>query len=110
MNPSVPVKDQCVLVSNAVQGKAGIYFSCPLQFSSNSYTFINKYTINMQQFPIRIAVTEAVKTTNMRLGLEKPPFTINQHIYKRYCEKNAEERKRLEKKIKEEEEYLSLYN
>lgn len=107
MNQNIPVKDQCVLVCNAVQGKAGIYFKCPLQFSSNSYTFINQYTKNMQQFPIRIAVTEAIKTTNMRVDVEKPPFTIDQHIYKRYCERN----KKYNKRIKSRDSYddLSMY-
>jgi hypothetical protein len=101
MNPNVPVTEQSVVISNAVQGKAGIYFSCPLRFSTNSYTYMNHFTKNMRDFPIHVAVRESIKTTNMRLGVEKPPFTINQHIYKRYCEKNAEEQRRLEKNKKD---------
>jgi hypothetical protein len=108
MNQNIPAKDQCVLVCNAVQGKAGIYFRCPLRFSSNSYTYINHITKNMQQFPIRISVTESVKTTNMRIDNEIPPFTLSYLIFKRYCEKNKE----YENKIKRAAWYddLSIYN
>jgi hypothetical protein len=96
-NQVIPIKDQCLLIGNAVQGKAGIYFSCPPNFSSNTYTFILQFTKNRQEFPIRISVTEAVKTTNMRLSNEKPPFTIYNLIYKRYCERNINFENRIKK-------------
>jgi hypothetical protein len=97
MNPRVPTKDQCVVISNVVQGKAGIYFSCPLRFSPNTSTFMNHFTKNMRDFPIRVAVRESIKTTNMKLNGEIPPFTLSQLIGKRYYEKKLEYENRIKK-------------
>jgi hypothetical protein len=104
MNPNVPVKDQCVVISNVVQGKAGIYFSCPLRFSPNSYTYMNHFTKNMRDFPIRVAVMESIKTTNMKLNDEIPPFILSQLIGKRYYEKKLE----CENRIKKSASYFDL--
>lgn len=97
MNQNIPVKDQCIVVNNAVQGKAGIYFSCPPRFSPNTSTYMIHVTKNMMDFPIRVTVTEAIKTTNMRLARESPPFTLSYLIYKRYCEKNYDFENRIKK-------------
>lgn len=97
MNQNIPAKDQCIIVSNAVQGKAGIYFGCPSRFSPNTSTFMIHVTKNMMEFPIRVSVTEAIKTTNMRLQRETPPFSISYLIYKRYYEKKYEISGRIKK-------------
>ena len=97
MNPNIPYHDQCIVISNAVQGRAGIYFSCPPRFSPNTSTFMIHVTQNMREFPIRVAVKEAVKTTNMRLNCEIAPFTLSQLIRKRYYEQKLEYENRIKK-------------
>jgi hypothetical protein len=88
----VPIHEQCILIKNVIAGKSGIYFNCPPKFSSNTQTLILNYIDKgRQMFPIDIAIKECIKTTNMKLNNEKPPYLMCQLIYKRYQEKQLED-------------------
>jgi hypothetical protein len=97
INAEIPVKDQCIIIGNAVEGKYGIYFDCPSRFTTNTSTFILHSNINRLQFPIRVSIKESVKTTNMRLNQEKPPFSYYQQLVKRFSVKNHEINGRIKK-------------
>jgi hypothetical protein len=110
INEEIPLKDQCIIISNVVNGKYGIYFDCPSKFSPNTQTFILNYRDeNRKMFPIRITVKESVKTTCMKLNNERPPFSLSYLIYKRYNEKKHELANRL-KRTDSFDDLEALYN
>jgi hypothetical protein len=111
----VPINEQCILIKNVIAGKSGIYFNCPPRFSSNTQTFMLNYLDKSRQlFPIYIAIKACIKTTNMKLNGEKPPYSISQLIYKRYQEKQLEDSAILKRiliaKSKSYHDLESLYN
>ena len=86
-------KGKCIIVCNAVEGKLGVYFNCPIKFSPNTQTFIIHYTENRKQFPLRVLCKSNAKHDNMLLTNEKPPFSITTLVIKNHNQKKQYEKR-----------------